>query len=403
MCFTCHDAAGTGSTFTTAAELQGIPANDASTASWYSHPITSSAGHVSDAIDEFGGVLNRHSTCSDCHDSHDAGAARPKESASGWSASSAIAGSSSVVVTNHAGASPTYALVQGPTTMTSSGSLTGGTSAAYEYQLCFKCHSGFTQLPPHSSGTIASHPSWWELDKGIEFDPLNAKSFHPVEAAGTNATAAMSASLAGASTYKLWNLTTSDTVRCTNCHAGPTTPTAGTTPDAVLAPHASQNRGLLIAPYRDRQLKVNTSADGYNAADFALCYLCHAEGPMIDPSDTAATNFNGTPAAPFSATYQSLHALHMTGIQTLSTGSTGDIDTPGAGEGDALCAECHFRLHSTAQAYNLGDQSNTRLVNFAPDVLPVNGVLSWTPSGVGQGSCTLTCHGYTHNATTYAP
>ena len=387
LCFTCHDPVGTGSTFTTAGELVGIPANNASTDQWYSHPVTSSAGHTSDALNEFGGVLNRHSTCTDCHDAHNASAGLSAETTGGWTASGAIAGASSVAVTNRAGSAPTYALVQGPTSIDASGTMTGGTAAAYEYQLCFKCHSGFTVLPQHSSGTIASHPSWWELDKGVEFDPTNAKSFHPIEAQGTDQTAAMAASLSGSSPYKLWNFKTTDTIRCTNCHAGPSTPVLGTTPDAVLPVHASQQRGILIAPYRDRVLMGSTEA--YSAANFELCYLCHTDAPFVDVSGNRRADSN----------YR-FHGVHVSNIQNMGSGGT-DIDTAGAGQGNAICAECHFRLHSTAQAYNAGDQSNTGLVNFAPDVQPYNGVLKWTQTGVASGSCTLTCHGVRHYGWTY--
>ena len=401
LCFTCHDDKGSGSVFKTEAELSGIPANDAANGAWYSHPVTSTSGHTSDATNEFGGKSNRHATCSDCHNSHSATDVAPAQGPDGWSASGGIADASSVKVTNHAGSGPTYRLVQGPTTLSDAGSLDGGTSAAHEYELCLKCHSGFTQLRSHSAEPAASHPSWWALDKGLELDPLNAVSFHPIEAAGTNRTPAMTASLKGESTYKLWNFSATDTVRCTNCHAGPDTPAKGTTPDQLLPVHASSQRGILLAPYRDRDLKP--AKEPYAAADFALCYLCHADAPMSDPTATSATNFNGTPAAPYAATFQSLHALHLAGTATVSTGLAGDIDTPGAGQGNATCAECHFRLHSTAIAYNTGDRGNSRLVNFAPDVLPYNGTLSWTSTGVGQGGCTLVCHGYTHNAVTYTP
>ena len=387
MCFTCHDTVGTGSTFTTAGELVGIPANDATTDQWYSHPVTSSTGHTSDALNEFGGVLNRHSTCTDCHDAHNATAGQPSESASGWTASGAIRGASSVVVINQAGSAPVYALIQGPTSIDATGALTGGSPAAYEYQLCFKCHSGFTVLPQHNSGAIASHPSWWELDKGVEFDPLNAKSFHPIEAQGTNQTAAMAASLSGSSPYKLWNFTTTDTIRCTNCHAGPSTPVLGTTPDALLPVHASQQRGILIAPYRDRVLMSAT--EPYNAANFELCYLCHAEAPFVDRSGNARADTN----------YR-FHGVHITGISGMGSGGT-DIDTAGDGQGNAICAECHFRLHSTALAFQAGDRANTGLVNFAPDVQPFNGVLKWTQTGAASGSCTLTCHGVQHDGWTY--
>jgi putative ABC transport system permease protein len=35
-----------------------------------------------------------------------------------------------------------------------------------------------------------------------------------------------------------------------------------------------------MAPYRDRALKP--AAEPYRAADFALCFQCHAESPMVD-------------------------------------------------------------------------------------------------------------------------
>jgi predicted CXXCH cytochrome family protein len=390
QCFECHD--GSGSSFDVKAEYAapGVQPNDPSTDSYYQHPATVLDDHTLDSDNEFGGVLDRHSSCADCHQPHRADGTRPTGSTGGWSASGAIVGASGVTVTNAAGVAPTYAF-------TTSG-------LTFEYQLCLKCHSGFTVLPSNAG----KPPSEWTLDKGIELDPLNAKSYHPIEAAGTNQTAAMAASLSGTSPYKLWDFAVGDTIRCTSCHAGPTAPTAGTAPDATLAPHASANRGILILPYRDRQLK--TSAESYDAADSALCYACHAEAPFLQastPESLGATNFAGTPTTPAGSTFQSLHALHMTGIAGYGSGGT-DIDTPGAGQGDAICAECHFRLHSTAQAYDAGDRSNSRLVDFAPDVTPatVNGapVLRWVaPTATTPGSCTLTCHGVSHVDVTYGP
>jgi hypothetical protein len=112
---------------------------------------------------------------------------------------------------------------------------------------------------------------------------------------------------------------------------------------------------------------------------------------FVSNSSSAPTNF-------------SLHQKHLTITGGKGNGGT-DIDTPGAGQGNAVCAECHFRIHGTALAYQVGDRQNTRLVNFAPNVLPdgVSGVLKWTSTGVGTGTCTLTCHGYDHQAKSYGP
>jgi hypothetical protein len=159
--------------------------------------------------------------------------------------------------------------------------------------------------------------------------------------------------------------------------------------------HGSANRGVLIAPYRDRDLMA--AGEAYNSANFALCYLCHAERPFVDTNGSASqpdTNF------PY-------HGAHMQAISG-SAGAGTSIDTPGAGEGLALCAECHFRVHSTAIAYKLGDQEptarttgNQSLVDFAPNVKGVLTVApTWTqPTSTGVGSCTLTCHGYQHTGT----
>ena len=73
---------------------------------------------------------------------------------------------------------------------------------------------------------------------------------------------------------------------------------------------------------------------------------------------------------------------------------------PAQGGGNAICAECHFRTHGTAQAVNPDDRSNPRLVNFAPNVEPFNGVLEYTKTATG-GSCTLVCHGKAHDHEAY--
>jgi predicted CXXCH cytochrome family protein len=367
LCFRCHDGS-TASDIKAVFEDPSLPSNDPATASVYAHPSTALSDHQSDREDEFGGRLDRHAACADCHQPHLADATAAEQTAEGWTASGAIKGASGVSVDNGvAGSSPTY---------------TWNTTSALEYQLCFKCHSGFTQLPTNDP----AHPSRWSIDKGVELNPANL-SYHPVEAAGTNQTTAMAASLAGTSPYKLWTFQTDSTIRCVNCHGDPSVLDAATPPEpgSTLAPHASQERGLLTAAYRDRELKPNGEA--YDAADFALCYLCHAESPMVDASGdpNVATNFT------YHGSHLNLAAYEGVGGQ--------DIDTDGAGQGNAVCAECHFRIHGTTNAVD-GQPQTSRLVNFAPNVQPVNGVLRWSQTSTG-GSCTLICHGFTHRGWSY--
>jgi hypothetical protein len=81
------------------------------------------------------------------------------------------------------------------------------------------------------------------------------------------------------------------------------------------------------------------------------------------------------------------------------TDATGNV--VGAGSGNAICAECHFRTHSTES--KVGDQGTySGLVNFAPNVTGVDGKpldsRAWlkSVSDPQGGSCTLTCHGKVH-------
>jgi predicted CXXCH cytochrome family protein len=372
LCLRCHS--GAGSPYDVASQFAAAPTNDPGTDSYYRHLVQDGSP--------------RQVTCDSCHNPHDANNTRPAMSTSGWTASGDTRAADGEAVTNGAaGTTPTYAPI--------SRSSNGG-SLTLEYQLCLACHSGATSLPTRG----ASHPSWWALDKGVELNPANA-SYHPIEAAGRNQSTQMAASLAGTSPFKAWNYSIDSTVRCTSCHGDSSTvnQTATGTPltpaaDAQEASHASSNRGLLIAPYRDRVLKA--SGEAYDPNDFALCYLCHAEAPLKNP------NYNPSAldtAFPY-------HGFHLTNIPSVDGGGT-SIDHPGDGEGLAICAECHFRVHSTAESFKPGDTEpvaratgSTGLVNFAPNVTgPVSTGPVWNvPGSNGGGSCTLICHGVTHTA-----
>ena len=398
LCLTCHD----GTLATADVKLQynlARPVNNPVTRDYYSHDALTSSNHTESQLNEFGGLTNRHSACADCHNPHKAQALpNSTMTAAGWTASGRLAGVSGVSVVNGstADSAPTYMFLSGVNdAATAETAVTSINPITLEYQLCFKCHSGFTTLT--SNAALVSGPptalipqySKYALDKAVEFNPANP-SYHPVEAAGKNQTPKMAASLAGASPYKLWNFTMGDTIRCLNCHASGTTPDTMPTqlpiPGSALAPHTSSNRGILIKNYRDRELTSTNAA--YNNADFALCYTCHSNTPFAtDGGGTDKTNFF-------------LHGYHTAALTGMGS-SNRDIDTPGAGGGNAICAECHFRLHSTTNKVGAQVVGGTRLVNFAPDVKPYNGVISWTPGATGRGSCTLTCHGVTHTPRAY--
>jgi len=363
LCFLCHD--GTGSSYDIRGQYTdgNVPANDSNSSAFYSHPAMVATTHTSAKDDEFQGVQNRHTECGDCHNAHNANGLLASGTASGYTVSGALLSLSGIGVTNGgAGSTPTF---------------NWQSTATYEYEVCFKCHSGYTNLLSYAKESYQKH------DKGAEFNPNNP-SFHPVEAVGKNTTTKMGNNLAGSSPYKLWNFATSDTVRCVHCHgdyrqANPSSPPSG---NARLASHTSQYRSLLMNNLRDRNLKPKGEA--YNATDFALCFQCHAEAPYVDHSgdNRDDTNFR-------------LHGYHLTKIEEEDGGNLSlDIDTIGAGQGNALCGECHYRVHGQDTSAR-GNPTGTRLVNFAPNVTgsSMSGRFKWDS---GQRRCYVTCHGKDH-------
>lgn len=378
LCLTCHN--GTGSAQNVAGQYSDptIPVNDPTTRSYFRHNTNGDANHTLAVDDEFTGVFNRHSVCADCHNPHEARATNATQAtvSTPWAPSGRLAAVSGLQVVNgQPGTSPTYSFLTGKTP---------ATSMTAEYQLCMKCHSGNTVLLSNAGRP----PSQYVLDKALEFNPANP-SFHPVEGPGTNQTAAMQRSLTDVyGTLRRWTLDTTGTVRCTNCHTGGNAVASDVAVDGDLPAHVSPNRSLLIANYKDRVLSTKLVA--YNTNDFALCFTCHSERPFAQNAATNTTNF-------------SFHRFHVAGIDNKGTGGT-DIDTPGDGQGNATCSECHFRLHSTM--FTVGQSPNKRLVNFSPNVLPLNGVLRFTllplgTNGVSHGTCTLVCHGVDHDAKRY--
>ena len=355
LCLSCHD--GTGANYNVASQYSdgAVPADDEATSSFYGHPATTASTHMSGQVDEFAGVYDRHAQCADCHNPHAANTNTPQQTGSGWTASGALAGVSGV-----------------------DASLTWQDPISYEYELCLKCHSSYTVLRSYTK------ESYKKTDKAAEFDPSNA-SYHPIEAAGQNTSSALANSLAGG---KLWQFSTSSTIRCTNCHGNPrlvgNPPSPNDPPTYIrLAPHTSPYRGLLIANYRDRQLK--TSSEVYSTSDFNLCYLCHSEAPFQDASGDARTD-----------TSYRFHGYHLNELAGEGSGGPStDIDDAGAGQGNAICAECHYRTHGTKFAPWTANQDYSGGVNFAPNVRPGSGQLAplWSST---DSNCTLVCHGEPH-------
>lgn len=358
LCFSCHD--GTGADSNVAAEYAdtNVPADNPSTATYYAHRLDVDSLHTSGLSNEFGGVLNRHSACTDCHNPHAANSSLAQQTPGGWTPSGALAGVAGVTA-----------------------GLTLQTPLAYEYELCLKCHSRFTTL------FTSSTPTQNMTDKAKEIE-TSAGSFHPIAGPGTNTTEAMQNSLAGGA---VWQLSVGSTIRCTQCHGNYRllgNPPADGVPaeTARLAPHTSRFQGLLAANYRSRDLKPQNEA--YNSADFTLCFLCHSEAP-----------FNTTSEEPRTDTNYPYHGKHLGDIAGEGSGGT-DINIAGAGQGNAICAECHFELHSTNLAQWTGNRIYSRGVNFGPNVQP-RPSYAYPIWDAGSRTCALVCHGEDHDNESY--
>ncbi len=381
LCLSCHDGV-TGSSLNTKAVFNDatVPADNAAAREYYRHASLTATTHTRSDVDEFGDRSNRHAACVDCHNSHKATGAVSTQTTGGWTTPGQLQAVSGVSVANPAdGTAPGYLLLS---------------STTLEYELCFKCHSSYTTLPSNTGFASSKQV----FDKAIEFNPSNPAnlSYHPVEAAGRNTTTAMANSLSGTSPYKLWNFAVGATVRCVNCHGDPRKYSQTAKPGAGddLATHTSPYRGLLLQNYRDRVMRPRTgTGSAYAAADFALCFLCHAEGPF--------TTTNTDPRSDTNFRYHGFHVRGITGKGSTTLGT--DIDTPGAGMSSAICSECHYRIHSTLNKQG-GQGVYARGVNFAPNVTGTAGTtapLTSAAFNLGARSCTLRCHGESHSPESY--
>ena len=169
-----------------------------------------------------------------------------------------------------------------------------------------------------------------QTDERLEFDPA-APSYHPVAAIGKNTT------IGGL----LSPYTSSSQIYCTDCHASDG---AG----SPAGPHGSIYPQILKYNY-DRTGDYVTAYSGYQ-----LCYQCHDQSTAI--------NF-----------HNNLSGGHTHGTYT-------------------SCNNCHdpHGINAT-QGTTL---NNSHLVNFNTNYVTANsqGLLNWTMSSPGHGTCNLNCH-----------
>lgn len=221
--------------------------------------------------------------------------------------------------------------------------------ASYEYEICFKCHADLSSRFPVVVRVIST------VNTRIEFDPGNS-SYHPVTAVGKNNDVPSIPS-----TYQP-DLTTSSIIYCTDCHdSDDSTAVGGTGP---RGPHGSIYSPLL----RQRYEIIDNTFE--SPGSYALCYRCHNRSSILaDASFRKSASGKG--------------------------GHSGHLGT----SVNAPCSACH-------DAHGVKDNglsgSHTHLMNFDKTIaqaLPASGysVPVFNDTGSRSGSCTLLCHGVSHD------
>jgi predicted CXXCH cytochrome family protein len=205
---------------------------------------------------------NRHVECSDCHNAHALfGDPMPPLAPQ---ASNRNAWVSRIRVINGGpGTAPQYDYLP---------ALDTG-MPVLEYEICFKCHSSWVQLPPG------------QPDLARLFNPNNA-SHHPVERQGNSPGIDPNAFAGGMNAFS--------TIFCSDCH--------GSEDGALRGPHGSQFPNLLRRPYEANSTNRIVDRD-------ELCFACHNfdtyANPGAFPLAQQASRFN-PPASPGG------HTFHIT-------------------------------------------------------------------------------------------
>jgi predicted CXXCH cytochrome family protein len=241
LCLGCHDGAPAGDILREARKP-------------YSHLIRQGAGkHSSDedgnpARYSYAGG-NRHAECSDCHNAH-----AIQHNVSFQTAPAASGKNSRVsriqVINSSPESIPGYQYI--------SSNDTG--APLNEYEICYKCHSSWTQQPPG------------QPDMARLFNTNNA-SFHPVEGQGKNQGIDPN-SFTG-------SVNVSSSIYCSDCH--------GSNDSNLRGSHGSQFPNILRRPYEAQSNPRVTARD-------ELCFICHNYDTYVNAASASlfqqASRFN---------------------------------------------------------------------------------------------------------------
>ena len=352
LCFSCHAAAGPGT------DVETVFAATVNTATrFFKHDVaaTNAVHRIGENQGaDFGGA-NRHVECEDCHDPH--------ASARGIASAPMLQREMDHIP----GVDPVWIAPGAPA------GYTWLDGAEREYQVCFKCHSSFTELPaylpdgwdgnayvPDGLRKLTYAGSGQVLDSrdlAQEFNPYN-DSFHPVVTQGRNQ------SIPPGSFVNGWSA--ASMVYCSDCHTN-ANPAAG-----GEGPHGSPLLHLL------------NGSDDYQTADpdspslsgSELCFDCHDRDDYLSGRGTE-TNFARNRA--------NLHRQHAN---------------------NGTCYLCHD-THGSEQLHLLNLDSSIELDSntyflSGYDGTPTNSQTFWQISpDRSEKTCWLVCHGHDHGRSSY--
>ncbi|MFQ5461688.1 MAG: cytochrome c3 family protein [Phycisphaerae bacterium] len=230
--------------------------------------------------------------------------------------------------------------VKGPNLHVSGVTLSGRDidDSRFLYEICFKCHGDSTNRP-----RLRTRRQISQTNVRLEFQTSNP-SFHPVGGPRRNSEVVSLIS----------PLRTGSVITCTDCHNSDSARALGG--NGPNGPHGSLFEPLLARRY-DRDDFTTESAEAY-----ALCYSCHSRRSILGDESF------------------SIHKRHI-------------VDRR------APCATCHdphgvYRGQGNAE-------NHSHLINFDLSIVsaadtPTGRRLEYVDTGRFSGSCTLTCHGFTH-------
>ncbi len=301
----------------------------------------------------------KHIECADCHNSHTTGNTSRSIGSNAVNSGTSLYGAGGVGVSVWPSpwqpvtvANYTYKEPYGAINV-------ANTSVAYEYEICFKCHSSANQ-------NLSIWNGGW-TDQAKEFNPGNG-GFHPVAGVNASRFAIPSGSW---NAGPLGTFADGNTMYCSDCH--------GNDGSSPKGPHASSNASLLRYPSFLTTFSTDTSGLSDEATG-ELCDQCHASAKYYSSANSSGSGFQTSGGV-------NLHNSHVTKKKGFAY----------------RCVNCHTRIPHGFQrrgmivvqgdtdesVYSAGGGINTSKITSYSDP----GVQSY-PTTTGAGTCgtVLGCH-----------